>query len=163
MSEITILQFSPIPAFFCCGWVKSTTCEVHFCQQYLAHLTLHSYYWCIPSHPNTWTSLNNLLPLILLIRVNLGPFWDLLGYPEATLRTLVLLRANMSLNLLTSQPHFVSQIYLPPNITQKWFYIQNLQRGLSFQEKRTVCKSVTWRTSNTNSQETPCIIQSIRY
>ena len=26
MTGIAILRFSPVPAYFCCGWVKSPTC-----------------------------------------------------------------------------------------------------------------------------------------
>ena len=43
-----------------------------------------------------------------------------------------------------SDPHFVCQISQPPNIGQKWFCILNLHMDLSFQEKKTACKSVTW-------------------
>ena len=34
MTAIAILQFSPVPAYFCCGWVKSPICQRH------------SYIWC---------------------------------------------------------------------------------------------------------------------
>ena len=54
---------------------------------------------------------------------------------------------NRSIHILfVSNPesHFVLKISRPPNITQKWFYIQNLRMDLSFQEKKTIWKSDTW-------------------
>ena len=63
---------------------------------------------------------------------------------------------------LSQKPHFVLHISQLPKIIQKCFCIQNLRMDLSFQEKETVCKSVTWFTSYTiqnNSGvffETPC-------
>ena len=85
-----------------------------------------------------------------LLRINHWPVWDLLGYPEATLRLQVQLSANINLNLSISQPYFVFQISKPPNIILKWFCIQNLQIDLRFQEKRMVCKSIIWFTSYSN-------------
>ena len=50
----------------------------------------------------------------------------------------------MNINLPISELHFVLQISQPPNITQKWFCIQNLHMDISFQKKQTVYKSVYW-------------------
>ena len=60
----------------------------------------------------------------------------------------------MNINLSTSEPPFVFQISQSSNIGQKWFCIQNLQMDFSFQEKKTVCKSVKWFTSYSNSRDT---------
>ena len=46
------------------------------------------------------------------------------------------------INLL-QKPHFVLQISRLPKIVQNCFCIQNLRMDLSFQEKKTACKSVT--------------------
>ena len=54
---------------------------------------------------------------------------------------------------LSQKSHFVLQISWLPKIIQNWFCILNLHMDLSFQEKKTVCKSVTWFTSYTNSQD----------
>ena len=48
------------------------------------------------------------------------------------------------MKLSALEPHFVFQISQPPNIVQKWICILNLQMDLSFQEKKTACKSITW-------------------
>ena len=45
------------------------------------------------------------------------------------------------------------QISRLPKIVQNWFCIQNLRVDLSFQEEKTVCKSVTWFKSNNNLQD----------
>ena len=60
----------------------------------------------------------------------------------------------MNINLSTSEPPFVFQISQSSNIGQKWFCIQNLQMDFSFQEKKTVCKSVKCFTSYSNSCDT---------
>ena len=85
-----------------------------------------------------------------LLRINQGPVWDLLGYPEAILRLQVQLSVSIDLNLSISQPYFVFQISQPPNMAQKWFCIQHSQMDLSFQERKTVCNSVEWFTSYNN-------------
>ena len=89
-----------------------------------------------------------------LLRINQGPVWDLLGYPEATLRPLVKLSASINLNLSISQPYFVFQISQPPNMAQEWFCIQHTQMDLSFQERKAVCYSVAWFTSYNNFHDT---------
>ena len=75
------------------------------------------------------------------IRVNQGPIKDQLGCPEASQRLQVPLQASMNINLFTSETHIVSQISQLPEITQKWFWIQNFPMNLSFQGKKTVCNS----------------------
>ena len=67
--------------------------------------------------------------------INHGPVWELLRYPEVTLRQQVPLQVCMNLNLSTSELHFVFQISQPPNIAQKWFFMQNLQMDLNFSEE----------------------------
>ena len=82
------------------------------------------------------TSLSNLVPQgfnLEVIRVNQGPVWGLLRYPEINQRIQVLLQLSMILNLCTSELHFVFQISQPPNIAQKWFCIQILRMDLSSQ------------------------------
>ena len=49
-----------------------------------------------------------------------------------------------NLNLSVSENYFVSQISQPPKVAEKWFCIQNLRMDLSFQEKKTICKSDRW-------------------
>ena len=75
-------------------------------------------------------------------------------YAEATLRLQVRLTASVNLNLSTSEPYFVFQISLPPNLAQIWFCIQNLQMDFSFKEKKNSCKSVAGFTSYSNSRDT---------
>ena len=86
--------------------------------------------------------------------VNQGAFWDLLGYPGATLRPQVQLSASINWNLSISQPYFVFQISQPPNMAQKSFCIQQSQIDLSFLEIKTVCNSVAWFTSYNNFRDT---------
>ena len=88
------------------------------------------------------------------IRVNQGPIKDQLGCPEASRRLQVPLQASMNINLFTFETHIVSQKSQLPEITQKWFCIQNLGMDLSFQEKKTTCKSVTCSSSYSNSSDT---------
>ena len=85
------------------------------------------------------------------IRVNQGPIKDQLGCPEASRRLQVPLQASMNSNLFTSETHIVSKISQLPEITQKWFCIQNLPMNLSFQGKKTVCNFVAWFTSYSRS------------
>ena len=85
------------------------------------------------------------------IRVNQGPIKDQLGCPEASRRLQVPLQASMNINLFTFETHIVSQISQLPEITQKWFCIQNLPMNLSFQGKKTVCNFVAWFTSYSRS------------
>ena len=72
----------------------------------------------------------------------------------ASRRLQVTLRVSMNINFSTSEAHFVSQISQPPERTQNWFCIQNLPMDLSFLEKETAYKSVTWFTSYGNSRDT---------
>ena len=58
------------------------------------------------------------------------------------------------MSLSPSEPHFVSQIYEPPNIGQKWFCIQNIPMDLRFQEKKKGFKYVTSLTIYSNSWDT---------
>ena len=60
----------------------------------------------------------------------------------------------INMNLSVSKTHFASQISRPHQIAQNWFCIQNLGLDLSFQEKKAVCKSVTWFKSYNNSSDT---------
>ena len=60
----------------------------------------------------------------------------------------------MNINLSTPEPPFVFQISQSSNIGQKCFFIQNLQMDFSFQEKKTVCKSVKCFKSYSNSRDT---------
>ena len=76
----------------------------------------------------------------------MGPFKVFLDHPNEKSVT----ATNINLDLFTSEPHFVFQISFLPNIAQKWFCMQNLRSDLSFQEKKTVCKSVTWFISYNN-------------
>ena len=76
----------------------------------------------------------------------MGPFKVFLDHPNEKSVT----ATSINLNLSTSEPHFVFQISLLPNIAQKWFCMQNMCMDLSFQKKKTVCKSVTWFTSYNN-------------
>ena len=76
----------------------------------------------------------------------MGPFKVFLDHPNEKSVT----ATSINLNLSTSEPHFVFQISLLPNIAQKWFCMQNLHMDLSFQEKKTVYRSVTWFTSYNN-------------
>ena len=85
-----------------------------------------------------------------LLRINQGHVWDVLGYPEATLRRQVQLSVSNNLNLSVSQPYFVFQIFQPPNMAQRWFCIQHSQMDLCFQERKTVSNSVAWLTSYNN-------------
>ena len=91
-----------------------------------------------------------------LLRIIQGPVLDLLGYPEAeaTLRLQVQLSVSINLNLSISQPYFVFKISQPPNMAQKWLCIQRSQMDLSFQERKTVCNSVSWFTSYNNFRDT---------
>ena len=75
------------------------------------------------------------------------------------LQQLKILRIFGSITSTYHKSHFVLQISWLPKIVQKWFCIQNLRMDLSFQEKKTVCKSVTWFTSYANSriQENSCV------
>ena len=68
------------------------------------------------------------------------------------LQQLKILRIFGSITSTYHKSHFVLQISWLPKIVQKWFCIQNLRMDLSFQEKKTVCKSVTWFTSYANSR-----------
>ena len=54
------------------------------------------------------------------------------------------LQVSMNMDLSFPEPGFVSQISQSPKIAQNWFCIQNLHMNLSFQEKKTICKSVHW-------------------
>ena len=63
------------------------------------------------------------------------------------------LQASMNITLFTSETHIVSQISQLPEITQKWFFIQNLRMDLSFQEKKTLCISEAWFTSYKSSSD----------
>ena len=76
----------------------------------------------------------------------MGPFKVFLDHPNEKSVT----ATSINLNLSTSEPHFVFQISLLSNIAQKWFCMQNLRMDISFQEKKTVCKSVKWFTSFNN-------------
>ena len=49
---------------------------------------------------------------------------------------------------------FVLRISWLPKIVHNWFCFQNLRMELSFQEKKTACKSVTWFTSYHNFSDT---------
>ena len=71
-----------------------------------------------------------------VIRVNQGPVWGLLRYPEITQRIQVLLQLSMILNLCTSERHFVFQISQPPNIAKNWFCLLILRMDLSSQGKK---------------------------
>ena len=51
---------------------------------------------------------------------------------------------------LSQKSNFILQISQLQKILQNWFCIQNLCMDLIFQEKTTVCKSVTWFTSYNN-------------
>ena len=55
---------------------------------------------------------------------------------------------------LSQKSHFVWQISWLPKTVQNWFCIQNLRMDISFQEKKAVCKSVTWFKSYNNSSDT---------
>ena len=86
------------------------------------------------------------------IRVHQWPVWDLLGYPEATVRLQMPLRLSMNLDLSTSKPHLVFQISQLVFIAQKMYYIQKNTHGSQFSgEKKTVCKSIIWFTRYNNS------------
>ena len=89
-----------------------------------------------PGHP--WeTSLGNSGPLrasqdmIRSVRVEMG-------HLRAILVLWGTLQVSMNMNLSISEPNFVLQISQSPNNAQKWFCIQNLLMGLSFQKKKTV-------------------------
>ena len=46
------------------------------------------------------------------------------------------LQASININLFTFKTHIVSQISQLHEITQKWFFIQNLRMDLCFQEEK---------------------------
>ena len=61
------------------------------------------------------------------------------------------LQASMNINLLASDTHIVSQLFQLPEITKKWFCIQNFPMNPRFKGKKMVCNVVAWFTSYSRS------------
>ena len=81
------------------------------------------------------SSVVNLWSLMVTLKLS-RPVRDQLGHLKVTTGMLWPLWTIMNMNLSVSEPYFVSQLSQPPNITQKWFSIQNLHMNLCFQKKR---------------------------
>ena len=95
--------------------------------------------------------------------VHQWPVWDLLGYPEATVRLQMPLWASMNFDLSTSEPHLVFPNISANFIAQKRYCIQKMCMDLSIQEEKTVCKLITWFTYYNNSCDEDVFLRFLEY
>ena len=93
----------------------------------------------------------------LKLRINQGPVWDLLGYPEATLRPQVQMSPSINLNLSISQfhNHILFSKYLSPLIWHRNGSVFNIHRWISVSRReKTFYNSIAWFTSYSNFCDT---------